>query len=377
MQKLKKDNQDGFASIVIALILITVLALLTVGFASLGRREQQDALDKQLAVQANYAAESGFNDVYNAVFNAKSVTSSDMVSEGGNIDPNQCLSSTYIQTITGSSTGNEINHTDGVGYTCVLLNLTPGQLTWNAIPAGQTENLTAQASGPIDTITIDWKSHDQHTAFRGGPMTFPPLSTWNPSAAQPNLDSPPVLQFSLTPLGSSFTRDSLTTGTYSTYLYPTGGGPSGTPTFGNELISSGGCNRVSGQGIYGGYDCSVTISGIPHDANNSYLIHLLNFYDTADVQVTGVTTNGGSSSPVNFVGQAVIDVTGQAHNVLKRIQVVASPQTGSSAEAIQAQNICKREWTAPTDNSYWPDGTEFINTSGAAVSGNDACYPED
>src|SRR5580658_8830161 len=57
-------DEKGFASIVIALILIIVLALLTVAFAQLARREQADALDKQLAVQANYAAETGINDAY-------------------------------------------------------------------------------------------------------------------------------------------------------------------------------------------------------------------------------------------------------------------------------------------------------------------------
>src|SRR5665213_2637815 len=62
-------NQQGFASIVIALILIIVLALLTVGFAQLARREQQTALDKQKAVQANYAAESGINAAYQDIVN--------------------------------------------------------------------------------------------------------------------------------------------------------------------------------------------------------------------------------------------------------------------------------------------------------------------
>ena len=57
-------NEEGFASIVIALILIIVLSLLTIGFAQLARREQQTALSKQLANQAQYAAESGINDAY-------------------------------------------------------------------------------------------------------------------------------------------------------------------------------------------------------------------------------------------------------------------------------------------------------------------------
>src|SRR5487761_1517319 len=59
-----RQSQQGFASIVIAIVLVTVLALITTGFAQLSRREQQTALDKTLTNQAYYAAESGINDVY-------------------------------------------------------------------------------------------------------------------------------------------------------------------------------------------------------------------------------------------------------------------------------------------------------------------------
>src|ERR1700722_1988557 len=65
-----QENEQGFASLVIALVIIVVIALITVGFAQLSRREQQTALDKQLANQAYYAAESGVNDTYYLIQNA-------------------------------------------------------------------------------------------------------------------------------------------------------------------------------------------------------------------------------------------------------------------------------------------------------------------
>ena len=66
-----KLDEHGFASIVIALILIIVLALFTIGFAQLARREQQTALDSQKATQAQYAAESGINNAYKDILSGK------------------------------------------------------------------------------------------------------------------------------------------------------------------------------------------------------------------------------------------------------------------------------------------------------------------
>src|ERR1039458_10050844 len=62
-----KDDQSGFASIVIASVIILVLSLITVGFAQLMQREQRSALDRQLSSQAYYAAESGINDAVSAI----------------------------------------------------------------------------------------------------------------------------------------------------------------------------------------------------------------------------------------------------------------------------------------------------------------------
>jgi Tfp pilus assembly protein PilX len=68
-KRINIDNESGFASLVVASVLIVVLSLMTVGFAQLMRSNQTSALNKQLSDQAYYAAESGINDAaqaYNA-----------------------------------------------------------------------------------------------------------------------------------------------------------------------------------------------------------------------------------------------------------------------------------------------------------------------
>ena len=56
-----KNNEQGLVAIVVTLIIMLVLTLIVTGFAQLARREQREALDRQLASQALYAAESGVN----------------------------------------------------------------------------------------------------------------------------------------------------------------------------------------------------------------------------------------------------------------------------------------------------------------------------
>jgi Tfp pilus assembly protein PilX len=60
MYKLRKD-QEGMVSIIVTMIIMVLLGLIVLGFAQLSRREQRQSLDRQLAVQAQYAAESGIN----------------------------------------------------------------------------------------------------------------------------------------------------------------------------------------------------------------------------------------------------------------------------------------------------------------------------
>ncbi|MBP7834832.1 hypothetical protein KA025_01965 [Candidatus Saccharibacteria bacterium] len=56
-------NQSGATAIMFAMFFIIVISLLTIGFATLVRKDQRAALDKTLSSQAEYAAESGVNAV--------------------------------------------------------------------------------------------------------------------------------------------------------------------------------------------------------------------------------------------------------------------------------------------------------------------------
>ena len=64
MQMNKKPinfNQSGASAIMFALFFIMIISLISVGFATLSRRDQRATIDKTLSSQAQLAAESGIN----------------------------------------------------------------------------------------------------------------------------------------------------------------------------------------------------------------------------------------------------------------------------------------------------------------------------
>ena len=345
-------NQQGFASIVIALILIVVLALLTVGFAQLARREQQNALDKQLASQAYYAAESGINDIQQLIQNVyanpagnplgipptpslASLTPSS-AGLGGNEDPNSCLANQGLIGIPTSS----ISAPTGVSYTCVLLNLTPPSMVFDGVSPNADQQVTFSTTGALNSLTVYWGSNDGNSTFKPSVGGFTPIGSWG--------GSPAVIEVSLTPL-AQLDRISMINNTFHVYLYPSKTGGSVTYDTTNQgQVIGGVCNSATNST----YPCSVTINGLNGALNEQYLIHVTDYYDMSNISVGNAKDTSGTA--LDFVdGQAQIDVTGKARTVLKRIEVHANIKDTAPTPpyALQGQNICKRFSTDPINGT--------------------------
>ncbi len=340
------QNQAGFASIVIALTLIIVLGLLTIGFAQLSRREQQQALNKQLASQAYYAAETGINDVMKALGTPGTITS----------DKTTCASAAYLTP--------NIDTTHGVSYTCVLINLNLPNLLYQDVQPGAGKAAVFSTDIALNKLTIQWTS--DRTKLPGNTANgFLPTSVWNSVSA--TYPWPGALQFDLTPLGSGVDRSSLLNNSFYTYLYPsTANGntvsyaKSGTSLGAQGQLISGKCGTGTGS------TCSVTIQNISGNPGDSYAIHFIDLYYASTLTITGTDNSG---NPVTFHGaQALIDSTGRARQVLKRLQVRVPFNTDYPNYALEGQNICGRMVTAPTDPTYNPGGTSFVDTSGGTIA---------
>lgn len=349
-------DERGFASIVIALVLIVILGLITVGFAQLARREQQDSLDKQLATQAYDAAESGVNDAYHDITTIDSSTGNYYLNSSNVPGPTTCVTPTSVHgglSPTADTYTPSVNTQNGVSYTCLLVNLQPPNLLYNNVfpDTSRTVNFSTPASNAtLHSLTFTWNTADNKTAIPTFPADakFPPVSGWN---------SPAVLQVSLTPLpASGLARTSLINDTFTAYFYPASASTPGTysqnstPQNQGLLVPS----QCNAQG-----SCTGTITSIENGPASGvgewYNLHILDYYDESqNIIVTGKDTN---NAPVQFIGQDQIDVTGKARYVLKRLQERVQPNQLPTLPnyAIEAQDVCKRFSTYPAATT--PDST--------------------
>jgi hypothetical protein len=342
----EKSNERGFASIVITLVLITVLALMTIGFAQLARREQQNALTKQLASQANYAAETGIND-------AVKLIQHNIITDGNGTD---CLDlSTYPDTsVSPARTYTNVISppiANDISYSCASIKTKLPDLVKDPLPSGTGWTIifkTDPTKPQLKSIDINWESTSPTGKVLRPTLGVNPIgSSWN---------SPAVLQVSITPIRIIFGTASLSdmrNQTFTTTLYPINSASS-TSYIARGVRLIGGCNGTISN-------CKATIdnldtSGVP--AGGSYLVHVLALYDDSKVTINAANSVGAVPTHLNFEGaQAIVDVTGRAHEVLKRLRVRV-PLNGSSAAetipnyAIEAQDICKRITTEPNANHF-------------------------
>lgn len=353
-------DQRGFASIVIALTLVIILALMTVGFAQLSRREQRNALNKQLSIQAYYAAETGIEDARADILADK------ILSTNTNCTPN-------IKPPVSSSKliDKDVDTQLGVSYSCVSIDLAPTSLVYSNVgdSSYRTVSFTNDSGQPIQSLTISWSPSDNL------PRT-PPASNaqFTNQPAWTAAKYPSVVETSLTPLPlGGLNNDSLTANNFTAYGYPVSGGGVSSVAYGSSSSPQEGSivnsNCVSNL-------CSTTITGLGVLGNVPLLLHLTNHYDVSDLTVTGKDIVG---NPVKFNGaQAVVDVTGRSRDVLKRLQAHISLGKSNLLPnyAIESQNVCKRITTYPnptgtsTDYFYQPS----IGVGSQATLPGDPCY---
>ena len=395
-RKHTKLNENGFASIVIALVFIVVLALLTVGFAQLARHEQQNALDKQLANQANYAAESGINAALRDIQNGYITT--DGAPSGAGIptvkaDSDNCMpassdpaAATYAPS---GATVHPVNSGNGVTYTCLLVSLETDNLTTGGLQPGTGRHMNFGTQDPLTRLTIYWGSDT------GNNSNFPPnLNTkFTTLGAWSGNHYPPVMELSLTPTSSLSAQldptQYLIDNTTNVYLYPASSGNStcatnpGPTKCAQGQTLSGDCNpgvpRPNTEPNATDYPCSATITGL---GGQNYVIRYTDFYDTSNLYIDGIVSTGGAAS---FTGEPMIDVTGKARNVLKRLQARYFINGGNNGQpddndvqpngAIEAKNLCKRIQAAPNTGAYVDIGSTYNPPGGVPGSVCDLSGP--
>ena len=324
--KTANRNEDGFAAIIVTLIIMAILVLITIGFVRTVTREQRSALDRQLSTQAFYAAETGVNDA------------SKLLAEGNITDRKESCD------VSGSEWNNSID--SEVEYTCVLVDPEPPSLVYDAID-DQVKPIFLSAVDDdgdisnVQSIDIAWEADSPPSSLNPEPgIDFPVEFETNAPA--------PVLRVSLTPL-SDVSRQALVENTMTFFLRPSSDSDGPSSSF------VGGSGNESNQGQIIRVECdydSEDDRACTHTINNmggaNYLMTVRAMYGTASLYIKGSDSSGDT---VRFANQqAIVDATGRASDVLRRIQVrVTLRETFDYPGFAMSGNICKPYEVWPGD----------------------------
>lgn len=326
-----RTDQSGIASILITMVTMVVISLIVLGFAAISRREQTQTLNQQLSTQAFYAAETGVNDVVNL---AKTLAKTGTTLTA----KTSCASTSYTGVYAPLQNASTIDTAHNVSYSCLLVDPAPPELDYGDINTNSTViPLNSGSGAAFKTLTLTWQSKTN----AANPLTGCPTSVKNNGGDLPQAKNwncgYGVLRFDLVPTnGSNLTPTSLLQSTMTSFMIPvTSGGKAniGFSSSGSAAATAASCNKTQ---------CQVTITGL---STTNYYMRAASLYNDASLKITG-TTNTGSAA--KFSGsQILVDSTGKAQDVLRRIQVhVDSSTTGQNTfpeNALQTTgSICKR-----------------------------------
>lgn len=370
-KKIRTDER-GLAAFLITAIMMVVVTLIVLGFAQIARREQRVALDRQLSTQAFYAAESGVNDAVHII-------------QGVEAENNG--SATVVSPSNKTSCGPDSNYAasptlgSNTSYTCLLVATQPTSLVYSGTTSKVINLQDANSSTALSSATISWQNGSGGGDFSGckGLGIFPTQWPSNCGADVLQIDLVPASALTCStaaPCSNGVTQPqiALEQQTFTAFLYPQANG-AGSVAYPSVPISANSNGPVVAGKCTNGGSCTVIITGL---SQNQYFVRFNAMYGIP--QNITVTANDGAA--VQFInGQAVIDSTGKATDVLRRIEVRTSLNTLNNAlfpnYAIQTNgSICKRFYITPIDGTSGRDGNGTPgapNLDSVAQSDSAAC----
>ena len=330
-------DQRGLVSFMVTLIMMMVISLIAIGFTQVTNSNRREQLDRQLSMQAFYAAESGVN-VAAGIVKASAVT--------GVKAQTSCGDTTYPAATLSTS--------PSVAYTCVLVNPNVPSIITNANqqkssvfkvrPVDSAGNSVVPAS-----LTFTWSVAQGMSASNCTTQTLAKFPKNDTTYTCPF----GLLRVDLVQGSTGSSAAAFASNTTTLFIQPVGSGGSA------QTISSFSSPKAI---IVGGtYDSSskvykATVNlGVGARASEYYARITTLYRDSPRIVVDGTSTTGSS---LNFAdAQAIIDVTGKAQDVLRRVQVTIPLQqydTNLIPEgAIQSVvDVCKQFTIYGGSNAY-------------------------
>ena len=331
MHKQIQKNQAGAVSMITVIFITVLLSIITVSFIRITINEQRQATDDDLTTRAYYAAESGVQDAITALKANKST--------GATINnPDTC------QPHLGTG---ELSSSDNLdtSYTCQTIDTAPGDYQAE-LEDGEAVFFKLDSGGVANISNIEVSWHilgDKSTGGDGQPVALRPSSPPLPSKdawSFGGLPFPAMLRVQLVDIPSSGNVQRGNIVNNIGFLDPGSGTIPyliGTPSGLDGHIVTG-CNN--GLPI-GSYICSTRINNIDDGARDYYL-RIQPVYAPTHIKVVA---RDAANNIVNIVNaQAVIDVTGRAGDVYRRVEERVSLVSDSiwpNYAILSAEDLCK------------------------------------
>ena len=361
MNKISIRREAGMVSILVTMVMMVVISLIVLGFAEISRTEQRNSTDDQLSTQAYYAAESGINDA-RAVINTILANNPNAATTLKN--KTSCQADLNYSTLLtfGASKENQVNSSANVSYTCLLITADPTSLNYNVGTTPTVIPIITNNQGSVSSLTLNWGignglSGSGTCDDTVGQFSFPVSGVWRCNF--------PVLRVDIVNATAAFSRANWPATTDTIFFVPTTPGSSGNVAF-----------SPPGGGVYAAKcalaptpptppSCTGVITGL---SGTTYYMRVTTLYQTDSPLVVST-----SSNQYLYGAQAIIDATGQAQDVLRRV-VVAADLTDANAYPIPSgaliteNSVCKQ--FGVTNGTTATNGYFNVNSSNITGVGN-------
>lgn len=361
VRKASRAGESGAVAIFTVIFFLLLVSVITLGFVRIMLQEQSQAVDNDLSQSALNSAQAGVEDAKRVV---KWYTNN-CPGNAACTAYEAALNSTSCNAIYGSMTiKNKVPGFTVVGdgvqvssdpefnqvYTCLTISMNSPKLAGN-LSEGKSEIIPLRATGAFNRVKIRWYS----TKDTGGvnvtvntlPLTTPLLARTSWPSSKPPIMRTQLISHPENSTGT-FAQQDVTSKTR--FLYPFESLATTQDRFSSDV---GGENTQLSPTLTscsdvprgGEYYCEADmylnlLSGVYNGGAMNYL-RLNTIYKNSDYQIE--LFNG--LTPVNFMGvQPIVDVTGRANDVFRRVQVGIRADVGDYPEnALEsAQQICKK-----------------------------------
>ena len=298
MHMAKIHNQRGAISMLTVIFLALLLTIITTSFVRLSITEQRQAVDDDLTTRAFYAAESGVEDAKRAISDFQNGTLTQ-----AQLNETEC---TPAEVVTSGQLSADLD----TEYTCQYIDLAPADYQ-ASLDAWQAVTVPLSGASAFSSVRIDWHIHDGGAYARHTNQDLLTVGAWQ------GADYPAMLRAAVfsTPSSASFSSSQVSQSTM--FINPSNGGGSTNINSSDGQIVNGNCVSSPSQGQY---SCSMTLAGI-NSGRTNYL-RLQSLYRQTNISITLLDS---SNNPVLLDDvQALIDVTGRAGDVFRRVEARVS-----------------------------------------------------